>query len=567
MKKPPSASYAHGTSTTPLLGETIGQNLARTVALHGDREALVVRAQGYRATYRELWDATSAVARGLMAHGVEKGDRVGLWSPNRHEWVLVQYAAARIGAILVNINPAYRTAELSYALQRSAVSVLFLARSFRSADYPAMLAEVRDLVPELTLAVVLDGGMGAELGVAPSGAPIVDDDFGALVAAGERVTADELAEREASLDPDDPINIQYTSGTTGFPKGATLSHHNVLNNGFFVGEALGLGETDRVCIPVPFYHCFGMVMGNLGCTTHGAAMIIPGEGFEALAVLETVQAERCTALYGVPTMFIAELDHPRFAEFDLRSLRTGIMAGSSCPVEIMRRVQSEMHMGAVTICYGMTETSPVSTQSAVDDPLDKRVATVGRVHPHVEVKIIDPLTSAMVPRGERGELCTRGYSVMLGYWDNEPATREAIDPAGWMHTGDLATMDDGGYVNIVGRIKDVIIRGGENVYPREVEEFLHGHPGVSEAQVIGVPSVRYGEEVMAWVRTKPGAALAEGDLVAFCAGKIASYKIPRYWKLVDAFPLTVTGKVQKFRMREAAVAELGLEEAAGVRMA
>jgi fatty-acyl-CoA synthase len=545
----PSPSYVHGTSTTPLLGETIGQNLARTVALHGDREALVVRSQGYRATYRELWEATSAVARGLMAHGVQKGSRVGIWSPNRHEWVLVQYAAARIGAVLVNVNPAYRTAELEYALSRSAVSVLFLARSFRHADYPAMLAEVRPLLPALRLAIVLD------------------DDFAALLDAGARVSGGELAERERSLDPDDPINIQYTSGTTGFPKGATLSHHNVLNNGFFVGEALHLREHDRVCIPVPFYHCFGMVMGNLGCTTHGAAMIIPGEAFEPLAVLEAVEAERCTALYGVPTMFIAELDHPRFAEHDLRSLRTGIMAGSPCPVSVMRRVQSHMHMREITICYGMTETSPVSTQSATDDPLEKRVATVGRVHPHVEVKIVDPLTSTVVPRGARGELCTRGYSVMLGYWDNEPATREAIDRAGWMHTGDLATMDDDGYVNIVGRIKDVIIRGGENVYPREVEEFLHRHPGVSEAQVIGVPSAKYGEEVMAWVRLKPGAALADGDLTAFCTGKIASYKIPRYWKIVDEFPLTVTGKVQKFRMREAAVHELGLEAAAGIEMA
>ncbi len=547
--KQPSPSYAHGTSTTPLLGETLGQNLARTVALHGDREALVVRAQGYRATYRELWEATSAVARGLMAHGVAKGDRVGIWSPNRHEWVLVQYATARIGAVLVNVNPAYRTAELEYALQRSAVSVLLLARTFRGADYPGMLAEVRALCPELRIAVVLD------------------DDLGALLDHGGRVSAGELAERERSLDPDDPINIQYTSGTTGFPKGATLSHHNVLNNGFFVGEALRLREHDRVCIPVPFYHCFGMVLGNLACTTHGAAMVIPGEAFDPLAVLETVQAERCTALHGVPTMFIAELDHPRFAEFDLRSLRTGIMAGSPCPVEVMRRVQSHMHMREVTICYGMTETSPVSTQSAVDDPLEKRVSTVGRVHPHVEVKVVDPATAAVVPRGAPGELCTRGYSVMLGYWDNEAATREAIDRAGWMHTGDLATMDDEGYVNIVGRIKDVIIRGGENVYPREVEEFLHRHPDVSEAQVIGVPSARYGEEVMAWVRVKPGAALTEGEMLAHCTGKIASYKIPRYWKLVDGFPMTVTGKVQKYRMREAAVEELGLEAAAGFRMA
>jgi fatty-acyl-CoA synthase len=537
------ASYSHGTSTTPLLGETLGDNLHRTVERHGDSEALVVRSSGYRATYRELWEATGRVARGLMANGVAKGDRVGIWSPNRFEWVLAQYATARIGAVLVNINPAYRTSELAHALGASGVSVLLLARAFRSASYPAMLAEVRPALPALRLALVLD------------------EDWDALSAAGSRVSEGELAARERSLDPDDPINVQYTSGTTGSPKGATLSHHNVLNNGFFVGEALRLGPSDRVCIPVPFYHCFGMVLGNLACTTHGAAMIIPGESFDAEAVLTAVEAERCTALHGVPTMFIAELDHPRFAEFDLRSLRTGIMAGSPCPVEVMRRVQSHMHMREVTICYGMTETSPVSTQSAVDDPLEKRVSTVGRVHPHVEVKIIDPVTSVTVPRGVSGELCTRGYSVMLGYWDDEPGTRMVKDRAGWMHTGDLATMDEEGYVNIVGRIKDLIIRGGENVYPREVEEYLHRHPGVSEAQVIGVPSARYGEEVMAWVRRKPGADVTQAELVAHCKGKIASYKIPHYWKFVDEFPLTVTGKVQKFKMRATAVLELGLSAA------
>jgi fatty-acyl-CoA synthase len=549
MMTHPSASYSHGASTTPLLGETIGENLRRTVERHGDGDALVVRSQGYRATYRQLWEATAQAARGLMAHGVGKGDRVGIWSPNRFEWVIAQYATARIGAVLVNVNPAYRTTELEHALRTSSVSVLLLSRGFRGADYAAMLAEVRPLLDDLRLALVLD------------------DDWAALCAAADRVSPRALAEREASLDPDDPINIQYTSGTTGFPKGATLSHHNVLNNGFFVGEALRLTAADRVCIPVPFYHCFGMVLGNMACTTHGAAMIIPGEAFDALAVLEAVAAERCTALHGVPTMFIAELDHPRFDEMDLRSLRTGIMAGSPCPVEVMRRVVSRMHMREVTICYGMTETSPVSSQSAASDPIEKRVSTVGRVHPHVEVKIIDPVTSAVVPRGASGELCTRGYSVMLGYWGNEAATREAIDRAGWMHTGDLATMDEEGYVNIVGRIKDVIIRGGENVYPREVEEYLHRHPGVSEAQVIGVPSARYGEEVMAWVRPKPGADLTEADLVAHCTGKIATYKIPRYWKLVDGFPMTVTGKVQKFKMRETAVHELGLEAAAGIRTA
>ena len=535
-------SYAHGTSTTPLLGETIGENLRRTVLAHGDREALVVHSQGYRATYRELWDSTTAVARGLLAFGVQKGDRVGLWSPNRFEWVLVQYAAARIGAVLVNINPAYKTAELEHALRQSGVSVLLYARSFRKADYVAMLAEVRPQLPALRLALVLD------------------DDWSMLLQAGEHVAESVLHEREAGLQFDDPINIQYTSGTTGFPKGATLSHHNVLNNGYFVGEALGYTEADRVCIPVPFYHCFGMVMGNLACTSHGAAMIIPGEAYEPLLVLETVAGERCTSLYGVPTMFIGELDHPRCGELDLSSLRTGIMAGSPCPVEVMKSVVSRMHMPEVTICYGMTETSPVSTQSATDDPLDRRVGTVGRVHPHVEVKIVDPETGAIVPRGAGGELCTRGYSVMLGYWNDEVATRASIDAAGWMHTGDLATMDDAGYVNIVGRIKDMIIRGGENVYPREVEEFLHGHPGVSEAQVIGVPSAKYGEEVMAWVRPRPGTTLREEDLVAYCAGKIATYKVPRYWKIVDEFPMTVTGKVQKYRMREQSVLELGLHD-------
>jgi fatty-acyl-CoA synthase len=543
------ASYAHGTSTTPLLGETIGENLRRTVEKFGDREALVVRAQAYRATYRELWDTTTKVALGLLAYGVQKGDRVGIWSPNRWEWVAVQYATARIGAILVNINPAYKTSELEYALRQSGVSVLVLAKAFRKSDYKAMLEEVRPLLPDLRMSLV------------------IDEDWPMLLAAGEHVSPRVLEDRERSLDFDEPINIQYTSGTTGFPKGATLSHHNVLNNGFFVAEALRATEHDRICIPVPFYHCFGMVMGNLGATTHGAAMVIPGEAFDPLAVLETVQAERCTALYGVPTMFIAELDHPRFSEFDLGSLRTGIMAGSPCPVEVMKQVQARMNMREVTICYGMTETSPVSTQSAVDDPLDKRVSTVGRVHPHVEVKIVDPVTGRTVPRHTSGELCTRGYSVMLGYWENEKATRDAIDAAGWMHTGDLATMDDEGYVNIVGRIKDMIIRGGENVYPREIEEFLHGHPGVSEAQVIGVPSVKYGEEVMAWIRPKPGAAIDEQAMIAYCTGQIATYKIPRFWRFVEEFPMTVTGKVQKYRMREIAVRELDLGTAAGVKTA
>jgi fatty-acyl-CoA synthase len=544
-----SPSYVHGTSTTPLLGETIGQNLRRTVERYADREALVVVSQGYRATWRQLWDETTRVALGLLAFGVEKGDRVGLWSPNRFEWVVAQFALARIGAILVNLNPAYKTAELEYALQQSGTSVLLLSRGFRQSDYRKMLEEVRPRCPDLRVSLVLD------------------EDWELLVKNGTHVSERTLADREASLQFDDPINIQYTSGTTGFPKGATLSHHNVLNNGFFVGEGLRLGPEDRVCIPVPFYHCFGMVMGNLACASHGSTMVIPGEAFDALAVMQTVGTERCTALYGVPTMFIAELDHPRFGEFDFSTLRTGIMAGSPCPIEVMKKVQSRMNMREVTICYGMTETSPVSTQSALDDPLDKRVSTVGRVHPHVEVKIVDAATGAVVPRGTPGELCTRAYSVMLGYWNNPEATRSSIDAAGWMHTGDLATMDEDGYVKIVGRIKDMIIRGGENVYPREIEEFLHSHPAVSEAQVIGVPSEKYGEEVMAWVKPKPGATVTQEELVRFCTGRISTFKIPRFWKFVDEFPMTVTGKIQKFRMREVAVTELGLETAAAIRTA
>jgi fatty-acyl-CoA synthase len=541
-------SYAHGTSATPLLGETIGENLRRITERHPDREALVVRAQGYRATYRELSAVSSRAARGLIALGVARGDRVGLWSPNRAEWVVLQLATARAGAVLVNLNPAYKTAEIEYALRQSETSVLFVARRFRTSDYAAMMAEVGPRLPGLRTLVL-------------------DDDFEALLTAGDAVGEDVLAEREAELQFDDPINIQYTSGTTGHPKGATLTHHNILNNGFFVGEALRLTEQDRICIPVPFYHCFGMVLGNLACITHGACMVIPGEAYDPLLVLETVAAERCTGLHGVPTMFIGELEHPRFAEFDLSTLRTGIMAGSPCPIEVMKKVIARMNMKEVTICYGMTETSPVSAQSAHDDPLEKRVGTVGRVHPHVEVKIVDPDTGRIVPRGERGELCTRGYSVMLGYWRNEEATRLAIDEAGWMHTGDLATMDDEGFVNIVGRIKDLIIRGGENVYPREVEEYLHSHPAIAEAQVIGVPSAKYGEEIMAWVRLRAGAELDDEALAAFCRGKIATYKIPRYWRVVDEFPMTVTGKVQKFRMREIAVVELGLEVAASERTA
>ena len=543
-------AYAHGASATPLIGETIGENLERIAAAAPDALALVSRHQGLRYTYAELDAAVTTVARGLMALGLQAGDRVGIWSPNNAEWVLIQYATAKAGVILVNVNPAYRTSELAYVLRQSGCRMLIAAESFKTSDYRAMVNEVRSDLPDLERVLFL--------GTA---------DWEKLLEAAGSVADDELRERMASLGFDDPINIQYTSGTTGFPKGATLSHHNILNNGFFIGEACRYTASDRVCIPVPFYHCFGMVLGNLACTTHGAAMVIPEAAFEPRSVLETVQAERCTSLYGVPTMFIAELEHPDFPSFDLTSLRTGIMAGSPCPVEVMKQVVSRMHMDEVTICYGMTETSPVSTQTVPEDSLEHRVSTVGRVHPHVEVKIVDPETGATRRRGEPGELCTRGYSVMTGYWDEPERTAEAIDRSGWMHTGDLATMDADGYVNIVGRIKDMIIRGGENIYPREIEEFLYTHPDVSDVQVIGVPDAKYGEELMAWVKVREGVTLTEEALKDFCRGRIAHYKVPRYVKFVDEFPMTVTGKVQKFKMRDAAVAELGLEGAAGTKTA
>jgi fatty-acyl-CoA synthase len=542
-------SYSHGLSPIPLLGETIGENLRGTALEHGAREALVVRSQGVRLTYAQLEDQVRTVARGLMSRGIAKGDRVGIWSPNRFEWVVLQYATATMGAVLVTINPAYKTAELEYVLKQAGVSVLLLSRAFRQSDFAGMAQEVRARCPALREVLVFE------------------ESWDALLSGAARVSEEELRAREATLEPDDAINIQYTSGTTGFPKGATLSHHNILNNGYFIGELLRYSERDRVCIPVPFYHCFGMVLGNLACTTHGACMVIPGEAFDPLLVLEATAGERCTALYGVPTMFIGVLDHPRFKEFDFSTLRTGIMAGSPCPVEVMKKVQTQLHMPEVTICYGMTETSPVSAQTATDDPLDKRVGTVGRVHPHVEVKVVDPESGSIVPRGKRGELCTRGYSVMLGYWNNPKATAEAIDAARWMHTGDLATMDAEGYVNIVGRIKDMIVRGGEKIYPREVEEFLYTHPAVSDVQVIGVPSTKYVEEAMAWVKLKPGVTSDAAALEAFCRGKIATYKIPRYWKFVDGFPMTVTGKIQKFKMRELSVEELGLQKEAAVKTA
>jgi fatty-acyl-CoA synthase len=536
-------SYTHGAVATPLLGETIGANFERTVARFPEAEAVVSRHQGIRLTYAELNEGVDRLARALMAAGLEPGDRLGIWSPNCVEWLMLQLATAKAGIVLVNINPAYRTSELEYALNQSGCRVLVAAASFKASDYEAMVEEVRGNLPALERTIFL-GTTG----------------WDELLAEASGTTDDELRSHAESLQFDDPINIQYTSGTTGFPKGATLSHHNLLNNGFFIGEFCRYTEADRVCIPVPFYHCFGMVLGNLACTTHGACIVLPDAAFEARSVLEAVEAERCTSLYGVPTMFIAELDHPDFGSFDYSTLRTGIMAGSPCPVEVMRKVIERMHMDEVTICYGMTETSPVSTQTTADDPLERRVSTVGRVHPHVEIKIVDPLDGGVVARGDAGELLTRGYSVMLGYWNDPERTAEAIDRAGWMHTGDLATMDDEGYVNIVGRSKDMIIRGGENVYPREIEEFLYTHEDVADVAVIGVPDERYGEEIMAWVQLREGAAATEEDLKSFCKGKIAHYKVPRYVKLVDEFPMTITGKVQKFKMREAAIEELGLKQ-------
>ena len=542
-------SYSAGSTAVPLLDETIGESLRRAVELHGGREALVVRDQDYRATYAELWEQVDLAAKGLLARGIEKGDRVGIWAPNRYEWVVTQFAAARAGAILVNVNPAYKTTELQHALVNVGVELLIHSRGFRQTDYQEMVDEVRGNCP--TLRAILR----------------LEDDWDALLEDGAGVDERLLAEREAQVRPDDPVNIQFTSGTTGLPKGATLSHRNVLNNGFFNGWTLRYSEHDRICVPVPFYHCFGCVMGNLAAVTHGACVVVPGEAFDPLAVLEAVADERCTSLYGVPTMFIAALEEPRFSEFDLSSLRTGIMAGAPCPVEVMKRVRTDFHMPEVTIACGMTETSPVSTQTTVDDPVEKRVSTVGRAHPHVEVKIVDPDTGGVVPRGTPGEQCTRGYSVMLGYWADEEATARAIDGDGWMHSGDLSTMDDEGYVNIVGRIKDMIIRGGENIYPREIEEFLLTIDGVSDAYVIGVPSERYGEEVMAWVKLRDGVSLSADALRGACRGRIATYKIPRYVKFADSFPMTVTGKVQKFRMRDLAIVELELQDAAGIATA
>jgi fatty-acyl-CoA synthase len=536
-------SHAAGPTDVPLLEETIGANLERTVASFPDREALVACHQRLRYTYAELDAAVDEVARGLIAVGLERGDRLGIWSPNCAEWVLVQFATAKLGVILVNVNPAYQTSELSFALRQSGCRALVAAPEFKGSDFVAMVEEVAPSAPDLERTIFLGS-----------------DGWDELLAGAADVDAGRLREASDALECTDPINIQYTSGTTGAPKGATLSHRNILNNGSFVGRGCRYTEADRVCIPVPFYHCFGMVMGNLGCTTHGACMVIPGAAFEPGAVLDAVETERCTSLYGVPTMFIAELGHAGFDERDLSSLRTGIMAGAPCPVHVMREVIARMNMSEVTICYGMTETSPVSTQTSPDDDIERRVSTVGRVHPHVEIKIVDD-DGATVPCGRTGELCTRGYSVMTGYWDDPERTAEAIDADGWMHTGDLATIDELGYAKIVGRSKDMVIRGGENVYPREVEEFLYGHPAIADVQVIGVPDERLGEELMAWVVVRTGSALDDEGLREYCRGRIARYKVPRYVKFVDGFPMTVTGKVQKYKMREQAIQELDLAPA------
>ncbi|MDX6326383.1 MAG: fatty-acyl-CoA synthase [Nocardioidaceae bacterium] len=536
----PAASHTVGAGSPPLLTLTIGDQLDATAAAYPDHDALVDVPRGLRWTWAELVRDVDVVARGLLGRGVRVGDRVGIWAPNCAEWTLVQLATAKIGAILVNINPAYRTHELGYVLQQSGVSVLVLAASFKTSDYPAMVEEVRGRCAALRLAVVIG-----------------QDSWTELLAASDGVPAEHLASVQSGLRPEDPINIQYTSGTTGFPKGATLSHRNILNNGYFVGQGCRYTDADRICIPVPFYHCFGMVMGNLAALTHGACMVIPAPGFDPAATLRAVAQERCTSLYGVPTMFIAMWSLPDFTDHDISSVRTGIMAGSPCPAEMMRKIL-DAGIGDMTICYGMTETSPVSTQTAPEDPFEAKVGTVGRVGPHLEIKVADPVTWEPLPRGTAGEFCTKGYSVMLGYWDEPEKTAEAVHD-GWMHTGDLAVMDQDGYVQITGRIKDVVIRGGENIYPREIEEFLYTHPDIVDAQVVGVPDERYGEELMVWLRLRDGAPPLDADaLREFCRGKLAHYKIPRYVHLVDDFPMTVTGKVRKVEMRERSVDLLGL---------
>ena len=533
-------AYTHGASSVALLGETIDENLKKTVAKYPTEDALICSHQNYRATYEEFYDQVIQVAKGLMALGVKRGERVGVWSPNCYQWTLLQYATAKIGAILVNINPAYRTSELIYVINQSGLSVMFSALQFKSSNYKKMMDDAREFTDTIRKAIFWD------------------ESWDRFLKEGEHISDEALRKREEKVQFDDPVNIQYTSGTTGNPKGVTLSHHNILNNAYFIGLRMNYTHSDRVCIPVPFYHCFGMVIGNLACTVHGATMVIPNDSFDPIKTLETVERERCTSLYGVPTMFIAELQEMEQKTYDLSSLRTGVMAGSLCPPEIMKKVKEQMNMHEITICYGMTETSPVSTQTRIGVPFEKQIYSVGTIHDHLEIKIIDPKTQAILKRGESGELCTRGYSVMLKYWNSPEATRQVIDEQRWMHSGDLAMMDEDGYLHISGRIKDLIIRGGENISPKEIEDFLYTYKGVMDAQVIGVPSEKYGEEIMAWIKPNEGVTLTEEELRDFCKERIAHYKIPKYWKFVSEFPMTISGKIRKVEMREIAARELGL---------
>ena len=533
-------AYTHGASSVALLGETIDENLKKTVAKYPTEDALICSHQNYRATYKEFYDQIIQVAKGLMALGVKRGERVGVWSPNCYQWTLLQYATAKIGAILVNINPAYRTSELIYVINQSGLSVMFSALQFKSSNYKKMMDDAREFTDTIRKAIFWD------------------ESWDRFLKEGEHISDEALRKREEKVQFDDPVNIQYTSGTTGNPKGVTLSHHNILNNAYFIGLRMNYTHSDRVCIPVPFYHCFGMVIGNLACTVHGATMVIPNDSFDPVKTLETIERERCTSLYGVPTMFIAELQEMEQKTYDLSSLRTGVMAGSLCPPEIMKKVKEQMNMHEITICYGMTETSPVSTQTRIGAPFEKQIYSVGTIHDHLEIKIIDPETQATLKRGEHGELCTRGYSVMLKYWNSPDATRQVLDEQRWMHTGDLAMMDEDGYLHISGRIKDLIIRGGENISPKEIEDFLYTYKGVIDAQVIGVPSEKYGEEIMAWIKPKEGVTITEEEIRAFCKDRIAHYKVPKYWKFVSEFPMTISGKIRKVEMREIAARELGL---------